>query len=95
MTNLLQEYADRSAEGRPEAPAIVMGTERVTYGDLARASNYLARLLRDGGCRSGDRVCLLLPKSPIAIVVMLGILKADCVYVPWTRPALRHDCAAS
>ena len=34
------------------------------------------------GCRPGDRVCLFLPKSVTAIVAMLGVLKADCAYVP-------------
>src|SRR5206468_2685294 len=33
-------------------------------------------------CDRGDRVCLLLPKSPAAIVSLLGVLKADAMYVP-------------
>src|SRR6185312_15911157 len=36
----------------------------------------------EGGCKKGDRVCLLVPKSPAAIVGILGVLKADCIYVP-------------
>ena len=38
--------------------------ERMTYGRLEEISNQLARMLRKGGCGRGDRVCLLLPKSP-------------------------------
>ena len=54
----------------------------MTYGRLEEISNQLARKLIDGGCKRGDRVCLLLPKSPEAIVGILGVLKADCIYVP-------------
>jgi amino acid adenylation domain-containing protein len=34
------------------------------------------------GCRRGNRVSLLLPKKPTTIAGILGILKADCAYVP-------------
>jgi len=62
--------------------AVVGNDERLTYARLEEQSNQLARLLRDAGCKKGDRVCLLMPKSPTAIVSLLGIYKADCLYVP-------------
>ncbi len=79
---LLQDYLSRSAERDPERVALVMGEERLSYGALELESNRLARLLIESGSRSGDRVCLLLPKSPMAIAAMLGVLKAGAVYVP-------------
>jgi amino acid adenylation domain-containing protein len=82
VTSLLQEYAARQAEQRPDATALVMGERRLDYGELERTSNRMARLLREAGCRRGDRVCLFMPKSPEAIASMLATLKADCVYVP-------------
>src|SRR6266581_4126281 len=39
-------------------------------------------VVKAGGCEQGDRVGLLLAKSPLAIVSMVGTLKADCTYVP-------------
>src|SRR5689334_18318837 len=39
-------------------------------------------MLREAGCRAGDRVCFISPKSPAPIVWMLGILKAGAVHVP-------------
>jgi amino acid adenylation domain-containing protein len=92
MTALLQELVSKQAERRPEAVAIVMD-ESLTYGELEQASNRLARLLREAGCRRGDRVCLFLPKSPYAIVSMLGVLKAGCAYVPvdLASPAARVE----
>jgi amino acid adenylation domain-containing protein len=82
MKTLLQNWITRHAQCRPEAIALVMGADRMTYGQLERASNQLARLLRAAGCEKGDRICFLMPKSPAAVVTMLGILKADCLHVP-------------
>src|SRR3954469_4803101 len=79
---LLQDYADRQAEARPDAIAIVCGTESISYGELALRSNQLARLLQGSGCQAGDRVGILLPKSIDAILCMLGPLKAGAIYVP-------------
>ena len=82
MTRLLQDWVTEQASRRPEAGALVFKRERLTYAQLEHASNRLAHLLRDAGCGRGDRVCLLSPKSPAAIVAILGILKADAIYVP-------------
>src|SRR6185295_4183477 len=82
MTTLLQHGVTAQAQARPEAVAIAFKDERLTYGTLEAASNRLARLLTDAGCRRGDRVALLMPKMPAAIVAMLGALKADAIYVP-------------
>ncbi len=79
---MLQDYLTRAAERDPEKVAVVLGEERLTYGELALESDRLACLLLESGCRGGDRVCLLLPKSPAAITAMLGVLKAGAVYVP-------------
>jgi amino acid adenylation domain-containing protein len=82
MVKLLQEWIRLQAERRPEATALVSGRDRTTYGQLEADSNRLARALKDMGCARGDRIGFLMPKSPAAIVSMLGTLKADCIYVP-------------
>ncbi len=91
MTNLLQEWVSLQAQRRPEAVALVQGDRTMTYSQLDRLSNQLARALKTAGCQRGDRVGLLVPKSPEAIVGMLGTLKADCIYVPidTANPAAR------
>lgn len=82
MTMLLQELATRRAGSHASAPAIRMSSYSLSYGELETLSNQIARLLRDRGVTRLDRVCLFLPKSPLAIAAMLGVLKADCIYVP-------------
>ena len=82
MKALLQHWVTDQAERRPDAVALVMRHESLTYRELEESSNRLARLLKERHCKRGDRICLLVPKSPAAIVGILGILKADCTYVP-------------
>jgi amino acid adenylation domain-containing protein len=91
MPRLLQDWVTEQALRRPEAPAIVSQGARLTYAEIDALSNQLARLLKDRGCRQGDRVLLLAPKSPMAIVALLGIYKADAIYVPLdpSSPPLR------
>jgi amino acid adenylation domain-containing protein len=91
LTVLLQERVSRTGASRPEATAVVMGEERLSYDELERRSNRLARLLTESGVRPGDRVCLLQPKAPVAIVSMLATLKAGAIYVPIdvSNPAAR------
>lgn len=82
MNRLLQDWVTQQAELRPDAAAIVFGGEKLSYGQLEKSSNQLAYTLRETGCKKGDRVCILMPKSPAAIVSMIGILKAGCMHVP-------------
>ncbi|MBI3525702.1 MAG: amino acid adenylation domain-containing protein [Betaproteobacteria bacterium] len=88
---LLQQAVTRQAQVRPDAVALVFGDTRMTYAALEETSNRLARLLIDTGCQRGDRVALLMPKTPTAIVAILGVLKADAIYVPLdsSSPAAR------
>jgi amino acid adenylation domain-containing protein len=89
---LLQQGVTAQADVRPEATALVFRETRLTYRALEEASNRLANLLKDAGCQRGDRVALLMPKMPMAIVAMLGVLKADAIYVPMdpASPAARQ-----
>ena len=91
MTRLLHEWVTHQAACRPDATAVVMGGNRLTYGQLEALSNQLARALRAAGCKRGDRVGLLLPKSPATVASLLGVLKADACFVPLdtTSPAPR------
>jgi amino acid adenylation domain-containing protein len=82
MARLLQDFTAEQAGRHPDSTAVVCGASRMTYGELDALSNQLARLLKDAGCMRGDRVALVMPKSPMAIAALLGIYKADAIYVP-------------
>ncbi len=78
----LQDYLARQAQTRPGSVAVVGANSQLSYGELHRQSNSLASALLGAGCERGDRIALLLPKSPVALVSMLAALKAGCIYVP-------------
>ena len=82
MTRLLQDWVTEQAGRRPESPAIVSPDGCLDYAQLDTLSNQLARLLHEVGCQRFDRIALLMPTMPAAIVGLLGIYKADCIYVP-------------
>ena len=82
MTGLLQDGVRAQAQARPEAFALAYKDTRLTYAELEEASNRLAWALIETGVRHGDRVALLMPKKPIAVVGILGALKAGAIYVP-------------
>ena len=82
MSGPLQDLIAERALARPEALAVLSEGAPLSYGELDAGSNRLARMLRDLGGRRGNRVVLLMPKTPAAIMSLLGVLKADAVYVP-------------
>lgn len=82
MHESLAHLVTRQAERRPDAVAVVDCGHALTYADLEVRSRRLAARLLAEGCTPGDRVCLLMPKSLQAIVGLLGIYRASCIYVP-------------
>jgi len=82
MSQLLQAWPERHAQRSPEHTAVVLGADRLSYAELDSTSNRIARALKANGCRKGDRICFSIPKSPVSLATILGILKADCIYTP-------------
>lgn len=93
MIRLLQDWVSTQAERRPDSIAVVLRNQTLTYAQLEQRTNQLARLLMAAGCQRRDRVAFAIPKSPTAIVAIIGILKADCVHVPidTASPAARIE----
>ncbi|MFF4988230.1 amino acid adenylation domain-containing protein [Streptosporangium saharense] len=54
----------------------------VTYEELNARANRLARHLRSRGVRPGDRVGLLLERTPRQVEAVLAVLKAGAAYLP-------------
>jgi amino acid adenylation domain-containing protein len=82
MINRLQDYLTRSAERDADAGALVMGEQRMSYGELEADTNRWARLMQEFGCGDGKRVCVLASKTPRTVASLLAVLKAGGVYVP-------------
>ena len=82
MTYLLQQLLTEAAARQPLRPAVASDGCLLTYQELDRLSNKLARALLRLGVAPGDRVGILAPKSAAAVIGIYGALKAGACYVP-------------
>ncbi|HKV08246.1 MAG TPA: non-ribosomal peptide synthase/polyketide synthase, partial [Thermoanaerobaculia bacterium] len=74
----LEAWAART----PDAPAVIAGSEILTYAGLNRRANRLARGLAARGVGPEVLVALDLERSPELVVAALAVLKAGGAYVP-------------
>ena len=58
------------------------GEQCLTYAELDKLSNQVARALLAQGVAPGDRVGILARKSAASVVAVYGVLKAGACYVP-------------
>ncbi|HEV2846525.1 MAG TPA: condensation domain-containing protein, partial [Thermoanaerobaculia bacterium] len=78
----LHAWIEDQVRRTPEAVALAFEDEELTYAELDRRSNRLARLLQARGCGPESRVGVLLERSTELLVALHGILKAGAAYVP-------------
>ncbi|MBI0383263.1 AMP-binding protein, partial [Streptomyces albiflaviniger] len=67
---------------RPTATAVTCGDTSLSYDEVNRRANRLARLLIDRGAGPERLVALALPRSAELVVVLLAVLKAGAGYLP-------------
>ena len=79
---LLQSYLDDGCRRHPEKPALVDDQRSISYGELYRDANRIAHCLRANGVRRQDRVVICMKRSAQVVLAIMGILKADAIYVP-------------
>lgn len=82
-----------SVQTAASAVAIVQGVESLSYADLDRRSNQLARLLHRQGVRAGSVVALHAGRSIASVLAIVATLKTGAAYVPLdpTAPIAYHD----
>jgi non-ribosomal peptide synthetase component F len=68
----------------PGTPAVIAEGESLTYGELDRRANRLARFLRSRslGLGTEERVAVALERSPEAVVALLAVWKAGGAWLP-------------
>lgn len=77
----LYRFLESAARRYPRRPAVIFYGQRVTYRELDRAAARFALGLQRLGVDKGDRVMLLLPNMPQAVIAYYGALKAGAVVV--------------
>jgi amino acid adenylation domain-containing protein len=65
-----------------EALALRFGNGVLSRAELERASNRIARALRERGIARGKKVGLLLERSPELVLGVIAVLKSGAAYVP-------------
>ncbi|WP_053760714.1 non-ribosomal peptide synthetase [Streptomyces sp. AS58] len=78
LPDLLADQARRT----PDRTALSFGDKTLTFSELERGANRLARVLIGRGAGPEQVVALALPRSIDAVVAVFGVLKAGAAYVP-------------
>ncbi|HHJ52914.1 MAG TPA: amino acid adenylation domain-containing protein, partial [Caldithrix abyssi] len=78
----MHRLVEQNAAENPEAKAVVFDGKYLTYDQLNRRANQLARHLRKLGVKPETPVGISIEKSLDLMVAVLGVLKAGGAYVP-------------
>ncbi|GAV25492.1 long-chain fatty acid--CoA ligase [Carboxydothermus islandicus] len=81
----LGEALDKTAKEFPNTDATIFFGARIKYQKLKELTDNFAANLQSLGIKKGDRVALILPNSPQAVIAFYGALKAGAVVV-WNNP---------
>src|SRR5689334_6436437 len=73
---------EQQAQRRPAGISVVCASEALTYEQLNRRANQLARCLRRSGAKPGNLIGVCLERSTEMPLAILAVLKAGCAYVP-------------
>ena len=97
----LIDYVDEGAKERPDAAMLIFKKRKMPYSEVQKLSDELAAALVAKGVKKGDRVALIMPNCPQAIICRLGTWKAGGILVHinpmYTDSELEHalkDCGA-
>lgn len=78
VVDLIEQQVERT----PDSIALEENSRTITYRELNKCANQLARWLIEEGIRENETIGLMMERSCEMITVILGILKAGCCYVP-------------
>ena len=67
----------------PEATALVDEVSSITYAELDRKSDILARNLLQAGVEQDSVVAIMLPRRKEFIIAVLGVFKAGGAFDAW------------
>jgi amino acid adenylation domain-containing protein len=87
----VHELFEAQVARTPDAVALQEGPRQLSYAQLNRRANQLARYLRSVGVGPEERVALCMERSIDMVVALLGVLKCGGAYVPLepSYPAVR------
>jgi enterobactin synthetase component F len=78
LSALIEETMRRT----PDAPALIFGTETLSYRDLDRRTAALAAHLHGLGAGPEKIVAVALPRSAELVITLVAVLRAGAAYLP-------------
>ena len=78
----LGNFLEQAAAGYPEQAALVFYGRKITYKTLLQQAERFAAALASLGIKQCDRVALILPNCPQAVIAYYGALRLGAVVVP-------------
>lgn len=78
----LHSLIEEQSNSTPDAVALLYGEQHLTYGQLNHLADRLAWYLQTRKVGPETVVGMCLPRSPLAVIVMLSILKSGGIYLP-------------
>ena len=78
----LPDWFEAQVDNTPDAVAVMVEDQCLTYRDLNAQANQLAHVLQEWGVEPEVPVALCMQRSPAMVTAILAILKAGGAYVP-------------
>lgn len=95
----LTHFLEETAEKFPHHDALYFLGKRITYAELLSMSYQFAHALIRRGVKKGDRVAIMLPNTPQAVIAYYGALFAGAIVVQtnplYTERELTHQLVDS
>jgi len=97
----LIDYVDEAVKEKPDYPMLLFKKRKISYAEFQKLSDEFAAALAAKGVKKGDRVALLMPNCPQALICRWGAWKVGAILVHlnpmYTESELEHalkDCGA-
>jgi len=78
----IHQLFEQQVQKTPDSTALVFREKQLTYRELNEKANQVAHELRGRGVRAGNLVGVMLDRSDLMIIAMMGVIKAGAAYVP-------------
>ena len=77
----LKQILEITAREVPQKPAVILGSEKVTYRELDEISNRIANALTGSGFKEGEHAAILMSQCPEWVSHYFGVIKAGGITV--------------
>ena len=83
--NCIRALIEKAAVVCPDKIAVIDGAKKLSYGELFKKVNQVARYFSELELPSGSRIGIYSHKSSEQIIAMLAVLSTEHIFVPISR----------